>query len=466
MTLEFQAEVLKFLAQTKEAKKYLPALESALFDLPESKFIFELIVGYWKDYKGSPALANMLEYFHKEAVKAKMDVKVRKHIEDQIRAVYRPMDCHLPQLRESLIEHVQFKMAKNMFTENFDKLGEGVHVFKEIRKSIQQILELEQRIGGKQSDPKDRFLFQSYSEDIFKQISQGLPTYLEKLNGMTAKGGFAAPELIIFMGAPKSFKTGFLLNVLMPYVRNGKKVFYADCENGENAMKVRCAQYMAEASIEEIRNDKALKELLRESFMRYGQRGGEMHIKKYQAYVSCVADIEADLDELQEEFAWTPDIIAIDYIDLLEPNNKKITEKRLKIQATYFDVKNMNDRRNTLTFSLSQVGKNAVDKKVINIKDFAEDFGKAANCDGAFAICQTPQERKVGIARVIPVVQRQGIQYTGSAKDTCHVKIEYAKQRVRELSIDDVLALLDAKTLFENPELAPEDESGSSLSDE
>lgn len=458
MTLEFQLELLKFLAQTKEARKYIPLLEPSIFDLPENQIVYELVSGFWKDYKGCPALANLLEYFAQEAKKTKLDTKVRANIEKHIRTVYQPLQAHTTQIRESILQHIQYKKAKLMFTENFDKLNDGVHVFKDIRKAMDDIIRLEDRIEGNTKDPKEGFLLASHTKARHKSFMKGMPTFLKKINGMTAIGGFCSPQLVLFMGSPKSFKTGTLLNVIMPYVRNGKKVYYADLENGEDDIKLRAAQYMAECTVEELQTSKEMDKVVEEVVTRYKQRGGDLYVKSYQAHVSTTADIEADLDMLAEDFGWTPDIIAIDYADLLKPVDKKITDKRLQIQSVYFDIKNMNNRRDVLTFTLSQVNKNAVDKKVINMSHFAEDFGKAANCDAAFAICQTKEERKVGIARLIPVVQRKGIQYTGTAKDTCHIKIEYPIQRIREMTTEQILKMLDSKTIAENPDLIPDED--------
>jgi hypothetical protein len=129
------------------------------------------------------------------------------------------------------------------------------------------------------------------------------------------------------------------------------------------------------------------------------------------------------------------------------------------VQAAYFDAKNMGLRRDVLVFSLSQVNRAAVSKAVLDLTDFAEDFQKAANCDAAFAICQTKAERKLGIARIVPVVQRQGIAYTGTPQDTCNIRICYDIQRVYELSYEEVLSLLDAATLAAFPELLPHDDT-------
>jgi len=442
MTIEFQTELIKFLAQMRECKQYLPIMSSDIFDIPEHKVLFGLLQSFWVKYNSPPTLASLLEYLHVSAATQKLDKPLVKSLEAGVRKLYTPIEAHTTQIRESILSSIQYKKTQILFKDNFDKLNDGIPTFLRIRKEMDDIIRLPEKLEGNVTDPKLGFLFRAHADFNYKALSQGMPTFLNRLNSMTSAGGFKSPQLVIFMAAPKSFKTGTMLNVVMPYARQGKKIYYADLENGESAIKMRMLQYMAEMTSTEL-SDKKNATLIDQLVNRYQVRGGDVYVKSYQAHVSTTADIEADLDYLAEEFGWIPDIIAIDYADLMKPNDPKITEKRFKIQAVYFDIKNMNVRRNTLTFSLSQVSRAAVDKKVINMQDFAEDFGKAANCDASFALCQTKEERKAKVIRIIPVVQREGIQYEGTIQDTCFVTVDYAKQRIYELEVEQAMELLD-----------------------
>lgn len=111
--------------------------------------------------------------------------------------------------------------------------------------------------------------------------------------------------------------------------------------------------------------------------------------------------MNTELERLRDERGWVPDVILWDYPDLFEPTDKSIKDKRLKIQAVYFEIINLNHKWGCFSMGLSQISRNAVNKAVINMKDFAEDFGKAANCHAAFAICRTEEEMEAGTARLI-----------------------------------------------------------------
>lgn len=454
MTIEFQTELIKFLAQMRECKQYLPIMSSDIFDIPEHKVLFGLLQSFWVKYNSPPTLASLLEYLHVSAATQKLDKPLVKSLEAGVRKLYTPIEAHTTQIRESILSSIQYKKTQILFKDNFDKLNDGIPTFLRIRKEMDDIIRLPDKLEGNVTDPKLGFLFRAHADFNYKALSQGMPTYLNRLNSMTTAGGFLAPQLIIFMAAPKSFKTGNMINLLLPYTRQGKKIYYADFENGENAIKVRMLQYMTEMPKKELM-DRKNSALIDELVQRYQVRGGDIYVRSYQAHVNTTADIEADLEHLKEEFGWEPEIVAIDYPDLMKPNDPKIVEKRLKIQAVYFDIKNMNNRRNVWTLGLSQVSKAAVDKKVINMQDFAEDFAKAANCDAAFAICQTKEERALNLARIIPVVQREGLQYNNTVEDTCFIRIDHKIQRVYELTIDEALEMLPDKDIDTTDAVTP-----------
>jgi len=143
---------------------------------------------------------------------------------------------------------------------------------------------------------------------------------------------------------------------------------------------------------------------------------------------------------LKDEHGWIPDIICWDYPDLMVPIDRTVREKRLKIQAVYHDIIRLNNEWGVFSMGLSQVNKDAVNKEVIDMTGFAEDFGKAANCHAAFALCATPVEQAAGIRRILPVVQREGVAY--NRKNYCVVKLDEAKMKLDEITIEEGLKLV------------------------
>ena len=83
MKLEFQEDLLKFLAQYEEGKKYFEFIQPDIFDLSTHYTAFALLKGFTTKYKKQPNLASLLEYFGKEVKKLKeqITIEVKQQVE-------------------------------------------------------------------------------------------------------------------------------------------------------------------------------------------------------------------------------------------------------------------------------------------------------------------------------------------------------------------------------------------------
>ena len=437
MKLEFQEDLMKFLVQEKEAKKYIEILEQDVFDLDNYKFVFTLLKGFYQKYKSQPSKGNLLEYFDRELKEAKYKGEdlsnITSLVENTIKDIYIPLTANIQQIREVLIEEYQLKLMRNVLIENAAKMKTAnADIVKDVFKQVSDIKKLGE-YDINEEENHGTFALRDFGLSTRKQLNPS-PTYLDGLNALTSVRGFYAPQLIIFMGGPKSFKTGFLINLALNYVRNGKKVYYVDCENGETRILDRFYQCMLEATWEEF-NSGDLDELHKEMVNRFSVLVGDFLAEFYPAHTKSVQDVEIRLNELKTEENWQPDIICWDYPDLMKPNDWRIKEKRLQIQAVYFDIINLHKKLKVFGLGLTQVGRNASRKSNRDETDFAEDFGKAANAHASFSLERDEDEREAGVMRVVPVVQRDGIP--SHFKRACFVRVDEGRMLVEEITKTD-----------------------------
>lgn len=440
MKLEFQDEILRFLVQTKEAKKFLDIVENDLFDLQERQLIFDMIKAYVKKYNSLPSQTGLLEFFDKEAQKNNISSAVYKVLETVIKELYDPIETNTQQIRDELLQYYQIRLAKE-FIKTFSPQVKGgdKDLFALMNREMNRI----SKIGESElDDEKNRgeFLLADHRVGNYS-IVEGTPTYLKGLNKMTSVKGFFAPMLVILMGGPKSFKTGVMLNLSVNWVRNGLKVYYADCENGKDRIRDRARQCMLECTFEELISGE-LDETLSEQVRRFKVMGGDFKADFYPAHTKTMDDVDAELEYLRDEFNWVPDIICYDYLDLMKPCDRSIKEKRFMLQHVYFDAIRLQNKWNCIGLSISQVNRKAVSQKVIDMTAFSEDFGKAANCHAAFALCADDDEKEAGIIRICPVVQRDGVPYQG--KNVCFVQVDAGRMTVKEIDVATAGKLLSA----------------------
>lgn len=443
MTIEFQKDVVKYLCQRKDAKKYIEIINDDFFDGADEYVVFALLKSFVQEYHSQPSLGNLLEFFHKELrkKKEKLPADLVNSSEEAIRTAFEVLTANVDQIREIIIEEYQFKLTKDLFIENAAKVKQkDPEVIKDMFRKLSDIKKLGETDLDEEKKNRGTFLLKDHSNDDYDD-TEGHPTNLRAINRMTSTGGFYCPQLIVIMSGPKGFKTGTLLNLAKGYVQDGYKVYYADAENGHVRLKHRVRQAMLNCTYNELRSG-VMDDTLDQMVTKYMALGGDFKADFYPAHTKTIHDVEIELEYLRDEHGWVPDIICYDYLDLFKPIDSSIKEKRLKIQACYFDAIALQNKWGMFGFTLSQVNKEAINKRIIDITAFSEDFGKAANAHAAFAFCRDKVEKELGIGRLLPVMQRDGVAQ--ESNKACFVKVEEGKMLMEEIKYKEWQEIYDS----------------------
>lgn len=431
MTIDFQKDLLRVLIQSPSFRKYIPQISEDIFDMPESQVIFQLLQNYVEKYRKQPEYSSMMEWWSRVTKKQSIEENTYKSIQVEIASMYEEYRGDTGLLEDTIAEQIQYKMAKVLFQKYASQLSDGIDIYRKMRIELNDIIDFDTE---ETTESEGKYLFKEFDPPKRGQRI-GQPTFLKALNRMTAAGGFHTPQLVIIMGTPKGFKTGTVMNLALSYAIDGLKVFYADTENGLLSIENRFKQAMAKCTYQELFSGD-LNDILEEQSRRMQVMGGEIRMERFPAHTKSINDIEAKLDELRDEDGWVPDLIIYDYLDLFLANDPtKRREKRINIQHVYFDAINLQAKIGAFGISPSQVSKEALNKPIINMKDFSEDFGKAMNAHAAFAICRTVEEQELGVARIVPVVQREGVAQASGA--TCLVKMNEERMDITEITYEE-----------------------------
>lgn len=436
MTVKFQRKVLRFLYRA-ENKRYVHLVDDKCFDTAELKLGYEVLRAYVKEFGAVPDAISAVEYFHRSAEEKQMDPNVQTRMAAYIEGMYERRDEDTGLVVKTILDYAARKKGSELIKTWLPKMKEGgLDTMKQFAGEVSKVSRLDQTILELESN-KGGFLLADHAKEV-NLVVQGHPTFLKGWNRMTAAGGFKTPELVILLSGPKGYKTGLAISTALEYVREGLKVYYVDCENGKNNIKTRARQYLMECERYMLTRAETLKNLGK-VVDRIKPLGGDLVVDFYPANSCTVSDVEQNIRELWEQYGWRPDLIVYDYPDLLKPIEHK-RERRHEISAVYFDIINLNARLGCFALGVSQVNRNAVDKPVLTLSDFSEDFGKAMNCHAAFALCRTPEEVEAGIGRLVPVVQREGARYRHDA--VCFVRIKEATMQLDEITAEEATDML------------------------
>lgn len=119
-----------------------------------------------------------------------------------------------------------------------------------------------------------------------------------------------------------------------------------------------------------------------------------------------VDQIRAQLDAWDRFEQFVPDVIVIDYADILasEPGRR---EDRHKQDATWKALRALSLERHGLVITATQASAKSYDSKTLKLKHFSEDKRKYAHVTGMLSLNQDEDEKEKGILRVAWLLLRE-----------------------------------------------------------
>ena len=136
-------------------------------------------------------------------------------------------------------------------------------------------------------------------------------------------------------------------------------------------------------------------------------RGVDLRVLAVPAYSLTVEALESKLDKLAQQEQYIPDVIIVDYADIMAPSEKG--DYRNQLDGIWKRLRGLAQSRKAVVFTASQSGRQSIDKNA-DSKDIAEDIRKLAHITSMVALNQTPEEKKNGILRLKQLALREGEQ--------------------------------------------------------
>lgn len=112
-----------------------------------------------------------------------------------------------------------------------------------------------------------------------------------------------------------------------------------------------------------------------------------------------VRGIKTQLDLWEKIEGFIPDVILIDYADILAPENNK-WDFRQQVNTTWQELRALSQDRHCLVATATQADAASYDKKSIGMKNFSEDKRKYSHVNMILTLNQTEDEKQDGIMRI------------------------------------------------------------------
>jgi len=146
---------------------------------------------------------------------------------------------------------------------------------------------------------------------------------------------------------------------------------------------------------------------IRKFFRRWKRR---FRLITYPAGTLTVSEVKARLDEWERYDGFVPDVIAIDYADLLSADDSRISEFRHRQDFVWKSLRALSQERHALVITATQADAESYRKGRLSISNFSEDKRKLSHVTAQYGLNQDPfgREKKLGIMRINEIVVREG----------------------------------------------------------
>jgi hypothetical protein len=203
-----------------------------------------------------------------------------------------------------------------------------------------------------------------------KRISSGWAPLDKVLNGGWERktiGTFIAPT-----GAGKSM---FLVNAGAAAVENGFNVVYTTLEMADYKIGLRFDSYYSGVELNHIHNHAAKVEEAAKARAK-----GRLFIKEFPTKAATVQSVRSYLQRLQAIHNFTPDLILVDYADLLR-GSRGYSDKRYELEGNYEELRALAGEFDAVVLTADQTNRSGLEMEVVTIGQIGESYAKATVCD-------------------------------------------------------------------------------------
>jgi len=353
-------------------RQSIDIISPSYFDNEYSKWVINKIIGYYGDYKTTPSL----DYFKSELKKIKGDVQ-KLAIKEKIKEIYKVAKSNdHSYIKSTFIDFCRNQTLKQAINTSVDLLDAGN--YEDIRQLINNAL----KAGTQQNSGH---IYKDHLEERYSTKNRNpIPTPWEPVN-VLLQGGLAAGDLGVIAGNPGGGKSWIMVAIAAHAVKMGYNVLLYTLELDEDYVGKRFDAYFTNIPVNEL--NKTTKPIIKEAIKSLP---GNLEIKKLRAARSTLNEVENYTEKLINN-GFKPDLIVIDYLDLLKVRNNK--EKRNQLEDLYTEAREFGKEFGVPIWSPSQVNRTGARDEVIEGDQIAESYSKLMIADFAMSLSRTREDK-------------------------------------------------------------------------
>lgn len=295
--------------------------------------------------------------------------------------------------KEQAVKDAILKSVDHLKKKNFGKIEEEIRNAFSVNRNVDLgsdyfsgIEDRWLRLNNSSLEPKFRTPFESLNEGL--------------------EGGLAHKEMAMVVAPPGVGKSLFLANQATRSVLDGHNVLYISLEMAEDRVAqrmdsifTRIKQKELAGRVDDIQDRLAI-------ISEQWESRGRLMIKEFPTKRLSITGLRAYLNQLQNYEDFVPDVLVIDYLELMK-TEKDMAEYQGQERLAQ-ELRGIASEYGILVWTATQTNREGKKVNIITDAELADSYGKIRVCDLVFSINQTEQEFDQGEARLYLMKSRNG----------------------------------------------------------
>ena len=384
----FQMKVISSLLTHKEFLQNInDVLSDEYFSNPAHKWIINEIIKYYEKYHTTISM-DILKVEMK-----KLDNEVLKvSVKEQLREAYRADIEDLNYVQEEFSTFCKNQQLKKALLSSVDLLKAGDY------DSIKYMIESAMKAG------QDKNIGHEYKKDTESRYREDhrkiVPTPWPEINELV-QGGLGNGDLGLIFGNPGGGKSWTLVALGGFAVQMGYNVIHYTLELSEAYTGRRYDAFFTGTPVDQLEKHKEHVETLT------AELPGELIIREFPMGKTTIGTIEAHINKVKD-LGIEPDLIIIDYIDLLSTRKRNVDRKG-EIDDIYTSTKGLARELNIPIWSVSQVNRAGAKDDVIEGDKAAGSYDKMMITDLSMSLSRKKEDKVNGTGRLHIMKNRYGM---------------------------------------------------------
>ena len=361
-------------------------IQADYFESDANSWLLEIVLEHFKQYKAPPS---------KDVLKVKIteienDI-LKTAVLEQLKEVFRYMESDdLSFVKDEILKFCKNQEIKRAIMDSVSLLKMGN--YDEIKSKMDSAMK-----AGADTDIGLDYVNNvgaRYNEAARHTITTGWDVIDDLMDG-----GLAPGELGVVMAPAGIGKSWMLINIGANAVRAGKTVIHYTLELNENYVGQRYDSVLTGINAQTLKHHQDTVEDKMRSLT------GELTIKYYPTKSVGVMALKAHIEKTIMQ-GKTPDLIIVDYGDLLKVNTKK--DKHEALEDLYEELRGMAGEYKIPVWTASQAGRSALEEDIIEADKIASSYGKVMVADFLMSLSRKVEDKMSGTGRGHVIKNRFG----------------------------------------------------------